>query len=59
MIELLHADPHNAHVVVDGNRYSADGTVVDSIAGMYVLQRVAGEWKFVLLSSPGDATGHS
>lgn len=57
MIDVVHVAPHKAHVLVDGNRCAADGTVVDSIADLYVLQRLAGEWKIVLVSSLGDGAG--
>ena len=57
MIDVVHVDSHKAHVLVDGNRCTADGTVVGSIADLYVLQRLAGEWKIVLLSCGGDSAG--
>ena len=49
-INVLHANHSKAHVEIKGTRQKSDGTVVEGIEAIYVLNRIEGEWKITALS---------
>ncbi|MHC4909361.1 MAG: hypothetical protein ACYTF9_06545 [Planctomycetota bacterium] len=50
MIDVVHVDERKAHVLVDGTCCRADGSVAEHLGAIYVLHRLAGEWKIRLLT---------
>ena len=49
-LNVVHVDGHKAHVLIEGTRERADGSVIEEIASVYVLHRLDGEWKITMMS---------
>lgn len=49
-IDVVHVDGHKAHVLINGTRCRADGSVVERIGAVYLLHRVAASWKISVIS---------
>ena len=47
---IVHLEETRAHLVIEGLRYRADGTVIESIDSFYILHKRDGEWKVSVFS---------
>lgn len=46
----VHLEPTRAHVLIEGNRLRADGSVIESIQSVYILQDRGDGWKVAAFS---------
>jgi hypothetical protein len=55
---FVHIEDTRAHVLIEGTRHRADGSVIESIQSVYVLQDRGDGWKVAAFSGiRGAATG--
>jgi len=47
---VVHLEETRAHLVIEGLRYRADGSVIESIESFYILHKRDGEWKVSVFS---------
>ncbi len=47
---IVHLEETRAHLVIEGLRYRADGSVIESIDSFYILHKRDGEWKVSVFS---------
>ncbi len=47
---VVHLEETRAHLVIEGLRYRADGSVIESIESIYILHKRDGEWKVSVFS---------
>ena len=49
-LKVLHMDETRAHVVIEGERLRADGSVIEGIQALYILHRLRDVWRITLIS---------
>lgn len=49
-MEVIHADATKAHVLLHGRRMRADGSLVEDVEAVYILQKREGVWKIAAFS---------
>ncbi len=47
---IVHLEETRAHLVIEGTRHRADGSVIESIDSFYILHKRDGEWKVSVFS---------
>lgn len=47
---IVHLEPTRAHLVIEGLRHRADGSVIESIDSFYILHKRDGAWKVSVFS---------
>lgn len=47
---IVHLEETRAHLLIEGTRHRADGSVIESIDSFYILHKRDGEWKVSVFS---------
>ena len=47
---IVHLEETRAHLIIEGTRHRADGSVIESIDSFYILHKEADEWKVSVFS---------
>lgn len=47
---IVHLEETRAHLIIEGTRHRADGSVIESIDSFYILHKRDGEWKVSVFS---------
>ena len=47
---IVHLEETRAHLVIEGTRHRADGSIIESIDSFYILHKRDGEWKVSVFS---------
>lgn len=47
---IVHLEENRAHLIIEGTRHRADGSVIESIDSFYILHKRDGEWKVSVFS---------
>ncbi|MDA3038566.1 MAG: hypothetical protein O3C27_03380 [Actinomycetota bacterium] len=47
---IVHLEEARAHLIIEGTRHRADGSVIESIDSFYILHKRDGEWKVSVFS---------